>query len=173
MSDDSEQEFREHVAYHEAGHFVVAHVLGLGVLDVTIEPKGETLGRVESDEGEPTSVESLLHQVIELYAGYEAWVRFDPSSEEKARLGASEDDEQANGYLLRLGKKGPDQERELRERAKQLVEEHWRAIEALANELLEAGRISVCAGELIIEVAKGETDPVELAEYRRFPGLQG
>jgi ATP-dependent Zn protease len=45
----------EHIAYHEAGHAVIALVLGYKVGKVTIKPKPFTLGNVEMEVGEASS----------------------------------------------------------------------------------------------------------------------
>jgi ATP-dependent Zn protease len=45
----------EYIAYHEAGHAVIGHVLGYKVGKVTIKPKPFTLGNVEMEVGEASS----------------------------------------------------------------------------------------------------------------------
>ena len=71
----------ERVAYHEAGHAVIAHVCGSRVKRATIKPEGDCLGRVIHSfplGGDPESemtagmVDKIERRILFLFAGQSA-----------------------------------------------------------------------------------------------------
>ena len=70
------EETRKRLAYHEAGHALVAHYLGVGVVEhLTIEPRGEALGvtYVTRDTEEPLFGQTeLCARLAMMLAGREA-----------------------------------------------------------------------------------------------------
>ncbi len=161
----------QHVAYHEAGHFVVGRAFGSEhSYHVTIVPHGDSAGQLAGeyplgDTFDDADVEAVI---VELFAGYAAQVRFDPSSREWARTTADDDDEEAKDFigLLSTNEDPAEVEQRLRCRAAELVAEHWPSIEALAAELLKEKTLSDEAAELIVDIACGRAKSVELENYR-------
>jgi hypothetical protein len=150
----SEPEIEE-VAYHEAGHFVARHVLlphaGFEVITVHAHrhPIGDGFAKTLGDcqeyldptEG-PEGTQFCETCAIGLYAGYAAQVRYRPSSEERAQLGALWDFEMAEAKIRRIcGAAGSGEVvdracRNLQKAAHLLVEDTWFAIDALAQALI-------------------------------------
>lgn len=169
----------EETAYHEAGHFVIGHTLGLARRVVSIEPGviPGTLGYVHG-EVYPTTVRDgelvgdVEAGIVTMYAGGAAAECFGPG--EDRRAGCDSDDEQADRLLQLLAGSDTDQramEQELRQRADLLVAKHGPEIEALAYELLHARTISATAAELIIAMTTGEGSQADVDRYRQWPGL--
>ena len=125
-------------AYHEAGHAVASHVLDRGtVYSITMEPDlvEGTRAATRGDWGmsmEPTTQE-LEDEIVVLYAGCAAEARFDSSRAEQARLGAVGDEQQASDWLRWL-EDGAAAEGRLRQRAVDLVNEHFDKIEVLESD---------------------------------------
>lgn len=119
------------------------------------------------DEEPPPTAEYVEALVVELYAGFAARVRFDPSCEEKARLGAASDTEKAERCLGLLPGDPAENERRLRARAAEWVGEHWAAIERLARELLEHRTLSAEEIDVILD---DNLTPEDLARVRLICG---
>ena len=128
-------------AYHEAGHAVVARMLGVRVKSVTIQPTLNYSGRVLFDGlGRRTTEKKILITL----AGPHAQRRFAPNSAwrsgNKAHLNSGYDfdnvallihDEHGNGKVADL------YWRYVMAKAEQLVEGWWPHIEAVASALLK------------------------------------
>jgi hypothetical protein len=132
---------QESVAYHEAGHVVVASVLNFG-----IEDREKTLTICESGQGishyQPTLVPgdecaSTRKRIIALYAGLIAQRRFFPTCLDKYAQGDNEEIRDLVGNLYG----GPDTAKakhllaETHRECGELVDLHFRAIKALASEV--------------------------------------
>jgi len=143
----------ERCAYHEAGHAVAHYTLGHGtVYGITIIPNEATgnLGSTNAQDMDISTPEDVENEVICLYAGAAAEVRFDPGCRDEILAGAEGDDEQAADWLASLGY-GPQDEARLRERAAALVDDRWPQIDALARELLKQQKLEMEEVEYIIE----------------------
>jgi cell division protease FtsH len=70
------QDTRERIAYHEAGHALIAHLLNVGIVErVTIEPRGQALGvtYVTRDSEDPLySQDELTGRLAMMLGGREA-----------------------------------------------------------------------------------------------------
>ena len=161
---------RTSVAYHEAGHAVVAHMLGYQVFRVSIGPKADSAGhmywrhpithsvRSELQWGSEPDLDRVRHRVdhaiIVSMAGALAQKRYNPRSH--WRYGGSgakrgelllkgSDDQQALELMSRLHedeKVRAAYSRYLEARAEALVKRYWSRIERLAITLLERETIS-------------------------------
>ena len=161
---------REAVAYHEAGHAVVAHMLGYKVLRVSIAPKAGSDGHVSwrhpinrrvirmFEFGSEADLDSVRHRIdhaiIVPMAGGLAQKRYNPRS--RWRYGGSgaargefllkgSDDQQALELMSRLyedEKVRAAYRRYLEARAEAFVKRYWSRIEQLAITLLERETIS-------------------------------
>jgi len=117
---------RQQVAYHEAGHAVVAYRYNHYVGTVTIRPNEATLGRAVTEIGTPDK-----EQIVVLYAGFAAQRQFAPSAD---KLWAASDDDIASELLKFLP---AEKESVLRAEADRMVIENWKHLEAVAAALLE------------------------------------
>ena len=153
---------KEWIAYHEAGHFVLAYVLEQRIPSVvTVKPNEKQLGHVtgERNDFDPNSndagIESTRAYAIECYAGYAAEVRLDPTCSDQALFAASSDYEKAADAIRAARAAGrKETEETLRAEAARLVEEHWTEIDALAKQLLEHETIDGDAAARIVDMAR-------------------
>jgi len=86
-------QLREATAHHEAGHFVATYILrgdeGAEHYTVTIKPRSDTLGSNDGDappafqSGDPDECEAAA---LEMFAGYAAHIRLEPSQDVPATL---------------------------------------------------------------------------------------
>jgi hypothetical protein len=162
-----------HVAYHEAGHFVIRHHLTPekypGPISIISEAEIDGFHSVVV----PQTLDVVPDSIVTLYAGGVAELRFDPSRAEEVRNGAR-GDEMAAATLLRDGFEGlgpglgdPQREGELRERAAALVAEHWCEIETLAAELLTVRWLDGVEAGLVCDAAGGnQAAAARLAQHR-------
>ena len=70
------QYLRRRVAYHEAGHAVVAHKLSVPIRFVTIRPDGKNAGTLIKVEGQPVTETSDVNVAMVSFAGPMAEVEF-------------------------------------------------------------------------------------------------
>ena len=160
---------KQWIAYHEAGHFVIAYVLEQRIPSlVTVKPSEDQQGHVSSERNDfdPESgyagIMSAKAYAIECYAGYAAETRFDPSCSDQALIAARSDYEKAVDAIIAGKLAGMiETEETLRAEAARLVKEHWNAIEALAKELLKLETIDGEEAGLIVDVARGVKQPDE------------
>lgn len=136
-----------HVAHHEAGHFVARHVLvGLNAnsnLSLARDAEGGFTGTSPSLDPPPypspdfsrDDPATLELQVVILFAGAAAELRFDPARQDDVRLMARGDLDLAAEWISN-GLKDAEREQELKLAAATLVAQHWPAIHALAESLL-------------------------------------
>ena len=162
----------ERTAYHEAGHAVASKKFGFTCYDLSIKPSESSvfpgftaLGRAKPLDGwwdEPKEV--VENYVIHALAGLAAQERFDPSCLEEAYQGAQSDFEQADEIIEYLEGDISDSIRELwidRARAFVSEDENWRAIRALAEQLLESKTLNDGEIDMIVRYAD---DPSEMAQ---------
>ena len=93
--------------------------------------------------------------ILSTYAGGHAQRRFDPSS---GSDGCEGDEEQAEVWLMRCG--WQEREQELREWSRELVDEHWVAIERVTLALM---RLKALHWDEVALIADGED-----VDHRRF-----
>lgn len=132
-------------AYHEAGHAVVALVLGRPVLRVSILANATRLGQCELQKGRfKPSKDSLETEVLILLGGLAAEARL---SGQYAHNGAARDLRQAR--MLTASRAGSERqaerlERRMLDKTEHLLhdEAHWAAVQRIAAELLQHQTIS-------------------------------
>jgi hypothetical protein len=163
----------EHVAHHEAGHFVAAYFQGAHehIDGITIVPAGDAAGENTGQYplDDDSSEREIWRVIVHLFAGHAAELQFDPARKAGARITARDDDEKAGVFLRQLREKKSEQnklEARLRSLASSLIDEHWPSVAALAQELLEHRKLDVDEATWIVAVAEGERAKKEL-EYRR------
>jgi len=123
-------------AYHEAGHFVAAMVLGADLPDViTIRRVSGTRGRVSTRMSDDLdSPEYCENQAVIMFSGWAAQLELDPSDPEEARRGSDDDNAMAAAFLAVAEHTTEDQ---CRTRARQAIKEHWNEVGVVAQALLD------------------------------------
>jgi hypothetical protein len=144
----------EATAYHEAGHAVMALALGRPVAYVSVLPTRQFLGTCEFGKAVFRPSEDWLErEMLIALAGLAAEARF---SGDYAWDGAARDRDYAEDLALQragTARKASRLLRRILSKAEHLLaqEENWRAIEAMAAELLRVGEISGRAARHIYE----------------------
>lgn len=160
-------------AYHEAGHAVVRALLGLSVRKVTVKPTEDTLGHVagaplpqwlcrvvEVDDpwDHAWALRKILNEITSMYAGALA-------ERLKTRRalnvdGAYYDHRQIADFAITVTPESHPKEMQalcawLELRASRLLREHWKAVEAVAQALLE--KRTLTGNQVLTAIA--EADP--------------
>jgi ATP-dependent Zn protease len=138
-------------ALHEAAHAVVAYRFGHVCGAVTIEPKDHYRGFALT-EGAWADGSRDAEQVVVLFAGGAAQRHHDPSAD----LAGCGDDEEQAGELLAL--MPPGSETRLRDEADRMVRENWRAIECVAEALLEWRTLDSAEWDIIVSAVDDGDD---------------
>ena len=166
-------------AFHEAAHAVAQTRLGLTCLQVAIERHGlagiashydddmafATLGA----DGVYTIPEQASRDMLTtLYSGYCSAIEAG-DDEATARIAAEDDFADADERREKINVS----EEEGIAAAFAFVREpkNWRAIEAVAAELIQQSRLDSDELAIIIEIADGEVEPADLGTYREMRAL--
>lgn len=144
MTQRADCDFSPATAYHEAGHAVVALILGKPVLQVSILPDRETLGICQFGKSSERPTEDWLErEMLIALGGIAAEAKF---TGVYAWAGAGQDLVYVRKLAIsRAGEQRAERlERRLLAKAEHLLsnEEHWRAVELIAAELIRLGTIS-------------------------------
>lgn len=146
--------------YHEAGHAVIAVVLGGNLRRATVRPKGRVAGSVRVAQipawiavlreggnvwSHPRALSLALERMVGALAGGEAERQY--TRRAYNALGATRDTGQVNQWLWLLVPESESREagalwRFLRLRTRRLVRRHRLSIQAVADALYERGRLS-------------------------------
>src|SRR5882724_747151 len=121
---------RAPVAYHEAGHAVVARLLKFNVNYVTLKPVGDADGHCfiyKVRQGTPEEAEAVVIQAMASQLAQAKYIG-DPTSD-----GSHADDQKVIAKWLRNARRSRES---LGEEAVALVQTHWAAISDVAQELL-------------------------------------
>ncbi len=151
-------------AYHEAGHAVVAWVVGLEIEGVPIEPQGNSWGRVTTADIENMEAYQgiLCHHLVSSCAGVKAEElhtgrptdREDPSTDP-----GSPGSDWATVGLLISKLAGPEENasvtlhKRANEKAQRILRENWRGVEAVAEALLRHRNLESAYLSRILEEA--------------------
>lgn len=137
--------FNPRVAFHESGHACSAVLVGLGVEEVSVEPRGRLLGYNAYGSG-PCNLEG---RVMVAYAGGHAEQRYCGQTVGRFQ-GNALDYSQAAELMRAVGG-----ENRLRFQAycekesRQLVKRHWPQIQEVAAELLAVGTLD---GQRVVDL---------------------
>lgn len=171
---------RRITAYHEAGHFVAAYVLGRhdAIYTISIRPHRDYAGVVDSEFTDLDTVEAIEDAVVELYAGLAAVLHLAPevapAEADWAEASSRDDDEKAAGFIGYLGQAKDETEARLRARAADLIAEHWHLVAALATDLLENETVDADEAEWVLQAAGGDPEAVgSLHMYRALKRASG
>ena len=147
-------------AYHEAGHAVIALLLGRAVQRLSILPKQESLGRCEFQQGKGISSSDWIErEMLISLAGLAAEARH---TGQYAWDGATRDLQSVR--RLAIQRAGERQAERLQKRLLAKVEhllaqpENWKAVELIAAELLLRETISGRAVVHLVEQGKAHAD---------------
>lgn len=143
----------ERTAYHEAGHAVVAHFVGAPVMSLSIVPTGIEEGRLFMGKGQLDGDKQLAIG----YAGREA---------ELLATGTHSDGCEMDLLTIQLAcnvwfvdERDRDEAMEsAQEDARNILQKHWPAVEALAQALLAQKRIIGTDVQTIINQAEARHD---------------
>jgi ATP-dependent Zn protease len=143
----------EATAYHEAGHAVVALVLGRPVVRVTVVPDQKHAGLCEFRKGTfRPSKDGLEREILIALGGMAAEARH---TGDYAWDGAARDEQYVRTLATqRAGERRAERlQRRLLAKVKHLLaqEGNWRAVELIAAELLRVGTISGRAARHLYE----------------------
>lgn len=172
------QEYRERILYHEAGHFLVAYVLGVPVKSYTLsawetlKQKQKGLGGVTFDDIELLSQFEkgrISARILERY--YTIWMAgiaaeklvYSDSS------GGADDKNKLMGILKSLGFSQSTCEQKQRFsilQAKTLLENNWTAYEALVDTMRERATVEECENILIKQGVKSEKRTANVSQGR-------
>jgi hypothetical protein len=133
-------------AYHEAGHAVVATVLGFVVIQVGITDLEHEVCEYEIPE--PTTLDSVRNEILLLLSGLAAQHKKHQKS--CRRWHSGQDDERINALAEESGLDW----RMLQDDAVDLVDKHWSVIERVAEQLLKSKRLSGDEVRQIVEAFK-------------------
>jgi plasmid stabilization system protein ParE len=141
----------ESTAYHEAGHAVIALLLGRSVQRLSILPKLESLGRCEFQKGRGLSASDWLERDILIsLAGLAAEAKHSRDLQSVRRL-----------TIQRAGERQAERlQKRLLAKVEHLLSqpENWRAVELIAAELLRCETISGRAVVHLVELGKANAD---------------
>ncbi len=158
----------EAIAFHEAGHAVLAHRLG-ETTRVSIEPEGESQGRCSSRELEGMEFAYVYLAGLvatRLYLGTEAPISYAElleDAEHLSELGFISDRERLMAALEQISDE-PSRERWWREVCRTTearLRENWRKVELVAAALLE--RKTLDAGDL--KTLLGRSERADFGEF--------
>ncbi len=151
---------KQWVARHEAAHAVALVKSGLVFENVTIfHDRGEWRGCLERSE----HLSDRRDEVVSQLAGYAAQIKISPEREVEAREGASRPDGdflQADWFLSLVDDLTSEESRfeYWIERARQHVDENWRAIAAVAAELVQRETLTGREVVSLIQTADAQMD---------------
>lgn len=150
------------IAYHEAGHALAAYRFKC-YLGLTSIIKNKDILGISTSEASWGDRSSDIEQIIILYAGLAAAQKHDPNTDES---GSTDDNEKAAALL----EKWPSEtESNLRQRAKNLINENWQIIQAIVGKLLIYKALEPDELIIIISAIDDGFDPdVEFDEFRRL-----
>jgi len=145
-------------AYHEAGHAVVALALGRGVMQVSVLPDRANLGVCEFGKTPVRPTEDWLErEMLIALGGLAAEAKY---SGTYGWEGARRDLAYVRQLAIRRAgdKRAERLERRLLAKTEHLLnqDEHWRAVELIAAELVRLGTISGRAARHFFEQGKDE-----------------
>jgi hypothetical protein len=133
-------------AYHEAGHAVAGWVEGLKMEGASIEPQGDSLGRVNYNDVKfmEEYPETLRRHLVSTFAGVEAdkFYSGQPIDPDDPNTDADVPGSDWSTLLLLTAALAPDPESQVvlqeqaQERAERLLRENWHAVGAVAEALL-------------------------------------
>lgn len=162
------KEYRERILHHEAGHFLVAYVLGVAVTGYTLsaweatKQKQKGLGGVTFDDVELLSQFEkgrITTRILERY--YTIWMA--GIAAEKLvytdSSGGADDRNKLMGVLKSLGYSASMREQKQRFsvlQAKTIIENNWSGYQALVDTMRERATVSECENILIQQGVKSE-----------------
>jgi ATP-dependent Zn protease len=150
--------FEETTAYHEAGHAVLALVLGRPVQEVSILPERDFLGACKFGKPAFRPTEDWLErEILIALGGIAAEARF---TGHYAWEGAARDGQYVHKLAVhRAGERKAERlQKRMLAKAEHLLakEDCWKAVELIAAELLRCGSISGRAARHLFEMSRSE-----------------
>ena len=136
-------------AYHEAGHVVVAWVLGLEMEGASVETQGDSAGRITLAETENIELydELLRRRLVTSYAGVNAVKMYigQPTAPDDPNVdpgSQGSDWDNISDLILRLADPEKSAQEALKKEAEEVAQhslrDNWHAVEAVAETLLQS-----------------------------------
>ena len=151
-------------AHHEAAHAVVNYRAcpdaGAGDISIVPDHTRGLLGANDDAASDSFKPDHMEARILSCYADGHAQRRLDPRT---GADGCDSDDAIAADLLFKF--QWESREQKLRDRAGEMVNEHWGEIVAVAVELLQTQRLDTSEVELIADAIAGDPD-ADLARYR-------
>jgi ATP-dependent Zn protease len=155
-------------AHHEAAHAIVNYRIcghAGGPVSIVADSERGYLGYASDAISDSFNHEHMEARILSCYAGGHAQRRLDRKA---GNEGCDVDDEIAADLLRRYG--WENREQAFRDRAADLVNEHWAQIAAVAAALLENHVLDDTEIEMVADIVAGEATPEDLARYRLLKG---
>ena len=167
---DAAEDYTEVAAYHEAGHAVIAIVLGCDFKEAAVGPtraecytKSETrfqIPRPGPDGLSPDDRSRIENEMVQLVAGPSAQERFtgQPVTNLQRMGGATQPGDDWHKFFRCAGVLGIDAAaaKALEDRSRALVKTHWESIEAVAAALIARRAITAREVRELISTAHGD-----------------
>ena len=157
--------YRQRIVQHEAGHFLVAHLLGIPITGYTLSA-WESIGQGQSAQGgvmiAPPQVDVSTQLLQQYCTVWMAGIVAEKLIYDRAE-GGSEDRRQLRGLLFRIGKQQQEivyQENLATLQAKTLIQTNWDAYQALATMMKNRTLVADCCDE--IDRLKVTRQPIDL-----------
>jgi hypothetical protein len=145
--------YRQRIVEHEAGHFLVAHLLEIPITGYTLSA-WESIKAGRSAQGGvmfAAPETDISSQLLQNYCTvWMAGIAAEKSIYDRSE-GGSEDRQKLRGVLFRLGKQQQDivqQENLATMRAKTLIQTHWDAYQALVIAMQNRTNVADCCQEI-------------------------
>jgi ATP-dependent Zn protease len=163
-------EQRKRTAYHEAGHVVAAHILGLDMTGVTIVPGEESFGRYLGQAGVPVDYALVYNsdladdylecQLVCYYAGAVAEEHLTGERVDWGPGGPYNSDWQGSAdCVVELAGRDLEKQGQVSEagwmRAQTIMAENWDKVRTLAEALIEHGKMDSDRVESLLEGDEG------------------
>ena len=145
--------YRQRIIQHEAGHFLVAHLLDIPITGYTLSA-WESIGKGQSAQGgvmfAPPQTD-ISTQLLQQYCTvWMAGIAAEKLMYDRAE-GGSEDRQKLQGVLFRIGKQQQEivqQENLAALQAKTLIKTHWEAYQALVIAMSNRAAVADCCEEI-------------------------
>jgi hypothetical protein len=145
--------YRQRIVHHEAGHFLVAYLLGIPITDYTLSA-WESFRQGRSAQGgvifAPPQTD-ISNQLLQQYCTvWMAGIAAEKLMYDRAE-GGSEDRQKLRGILLIAGNQQQEivrQENSATLQAKTLIQTHWEAYQAVAIKMSERATVDDCYKEI-------------------------
>jgi hypothetical protein len=155
----SKPAYRQRIIQHEAGHFLVAYLLGIAITGYTLSA-WESLQQGRSAQGgvmfAPPCADISAQQLQNYYTVWMAGIAAENLIYDRS-IGGSEDRQKLRGVMFLTGKQQQEivrQENQATLQAKTLIKDHWQAYQALETAMGDRQSVADCCREIDLNLVK-------------------